>query len=143
MAVYTLSAMLLCLECRLSIGEHQQPWRVCDRRLNTTCLDLLRHFLLATILCLNFILIQSSIKLPTLAGSPVIGSPLDSLPAVPRSDHARSLFPGVGQSWEERQQVVLHTFVSRGSTIVHTAITHTHTAFTGKQRQLCASAHIV
>lgn len=38
------------------------------------------------------------------AGSATVGSPLDSLPAVPRSDHARSLFPGVGQSWEDRQQ---------------------------------------
>lgn len=40
------------------------------------------------------------------AGSATVGSPLDSLPAVPRSDHARSLFPGVGQSWEDRQQQV-------------------------------------
>jgi len=41
------------------------------------------------------------------SGSPVVGSPLDKLPAVPRSDHARSLFPGVGKSWEERHQQVL------------------------------------
>ena len=58
---------------------------------------------------------SSDISVP--AGSPMIGSPLDSLPAVPRSDHARSLFPGVGQSWEERQHQVSYT-ASAHSTVV-------------------------
>ena len=37
----------------------------------------------------------------------MVGSPLDNLPAVPRSDHARSFLPAVGKSWEERHQQVL------------------------------------
>ena len=136
MATRGFPVLLLCCKCRLSIGEHQQPWRVCDCRLNKPCLDLLCHLLLATILCLCPILNQSSVNLTTPAGSPAAGSPLDSLPAVPRSDHARSLFPGVGQSWEERQQVTIYTFLSSCSLVLHAVVNHARTHVVGKTRQL-------
>ncbi|KAA6420817.1 MAG: small conductance mechanosensitive ion channel family [Trebouxia sp. A1-2] len=52
----------------------------------------------------GFQLVNTSSPVGSVTGSPMVGSPLDNLPAVPRSDHARSFLPAVGKSWEERHQ---------------------------------------